>query len=41
MGPGAIWIITGIVLILSGAGFFALTHTAITKWIRSFEKMHE
>lgn len=41
MGPGTVWIVTGIVLMLAGAVFFALTHIAITRWIRGFEKMHE
>lgn len=41
MGSGIVWIMTGIVLMLAGAGFFALTHIAITKWIRSYEKVNE
>ncbi len=41
MEAGTIWIITGVGLMAAGVVFFAVTHTAITRWIRSFEKMHD
>lgn len=41
MGNGIIWIITGVVLMMAGAGFFAVTNIAITRWMRSFRKSYE
>lgn len=41
MGTGTAWIITGVILMAAGAGFFAVTHIVITRWIRSYEKLHE